>query len=129
MPPVKAYRESFTCAYELLVQRNNLLDALEDLATLVDNDADDWQIHKSLENARNAIAKAKGEAQTSYTLNKLKSEIEQLKAQRAELLEACNDFVNAVRAESKQEIMLAIDAADKKARAAIAKAKGEAWAT
>lgn len=42
-----------------------------------------------------------------------------------DLLEACQDFVNAVRAGSKQEIMLAIDAADKKARAAIAKAKGE----
>ena len=42
-----------------------------------------------------------------------------------DLLEACHDFVNAVRAGSKQEIMLAIDAADKKARAAIAKAKGE----
>lgn len=44
--------------------------------------------------------------------------------QRNELLEACQDFVNAVRAGSKQEIMLAIDAADKKARAAIEKAKG-----
>ena len=62
---------------------------------------------------------------TSYTLSKLKAEIEQLKTQRDELLEACHDFVNAVRAGSKQEIMLAIDAADKKARAAIVKAKGE----
>ena len=57
-------------------------------------------------------------------LNRLEDEIKELKAQRDELLEACNDFVNAVRAGSKQEIMLAIDAADKKARAAIEKAKG-----
>lgn len=61
---------------------------------------------------------------TSYTLNKLKAEIEQLKTQRDELLEACEAYVLAVRAGSKQEIMLAIDAADKKARAAIEKAKG-----
>lgn len=52
-------------------------------------------------------------------------EIKTLSAQRDELLEACQDFVNAVRAISKQEIILAIDAADKKARAAIAKANGE----
>lgn len=57
-------------------------------------------------------------------LNRLEDEIKELKAQRDELLEACNDFVNAVRAGSKQEIMLAIDAADKKARAAIEKAHG-----
>lgn len=52
-------------------------------------------------------------------------EIKNLSAQRDELLDACQDFVNAVRAGSKQEIMLAIDAADKKARAAIAKTKGK----
>lgn len=60
---------------------------------------------------------------TSYTLNKLKAEIEQLKAQRDELLEALEQVID------DWQYGLSTEEASgtyEKARQAIAKAKGEA---